>query len=81
MALHPGLVLEAPNDDRLATLLGALDHAARSLGLSLAADGVDSAAQLEVVRRLGLPYAQGDAVSPAASVVDLAAMTVPLAIP
>jgi len=81
VALHPGLVLEAPNDDRLATLLGALDHAARSLGLSLAADGVDSAAQLEVVRRLGLPYAQGDAVSPAASVVDLAAMTVPLAIP
>lgn len=79
VALDPSLVREAPNDDRLARLLGALDHAARSLDLRLAADGVDTAAQLEVVRRLGLAQAQGEAVVPAGAMVDLAAITTPLA--
>jgi diguanylate cyclase (GGDEF)-like protein len=80
VALHPGLVREAPDNNRLTTMLAALDHGARSLGLSLAAEGVDNAAQLEVVRRLGLPYAQGEAVFPLGSLTDLAAGTSPLTI-
>jgi EAL domain-containing protein (putative c-di-GMP-specific phosphodiesterase class I) len=66
---------EAPNNDRLAALLAGLDHVAGSLGLSVAADGVSTAARLEVVQRLGLPHAQGDVVSPARPVDELQAMT------
>ncbi len=37
-------------------------------------DGVDAPDELEVVRRIGLPYAQGDAVCPAQSLEELEAI-------
>ena len=61
-------VREAP---RLELLLEGFDHAASLLGLSLAADGVDTLDQLDVVRRLGLPYAQGNALYPPHSLKEL----------
>ncbi len=76
VSIDPGLVHEAPKAPRLELLLGAFDHVASTLGLSLAADGVDTLAQLEVVRRLGLPYAQGDALSSPRSVEQLESIDV-----
>lgn len=64
VAVHPNLVHEAVNRPKLEKLLGALKYAAEAVGLSLAADGVDEPAHLEMVRRLDLPFAQGNALAP-----------------
>lgn len=64
VGLHPNLAAFAAADDRVATLVGGLDHVARQLGLTVAADGVDTPEQLATVRRLGIPLAQGEAVGP-----------------
>ncbi len=74
VSIHARLVQEAPKDERLQKLIAGLDHVARSLGLSVEADGVDTLEQLELVRRIGLPYAQGDALSPPRTLTDLEAM-------
>jgi predicted signal transduction protein with EAL and GGDEF domain len=71
VSVHPSLVHEAPKAPRLELLLEGFDHAASLLGLSLAADGVDTLDQLDVVRRLGLPYAQGNALYPPQSLGGL----------
>jgi diguanylate cyclase (GGDEF)-like protein len=73
VAIHPRLVHDAPGAERLQILLAGLDHVASDLGLSIAADGVDTKEQLDVVRRIGLPYAQGDAICPPRSLDDLEA--------
>jgi len=73
VTVHPRLILEAPKNARLEALLAAVDHVAGTLGLSIGADGVDAEDQLALVRRIGLPYAQGDAICPAQSLTDLEA--------
>ena len=74
VSVHPGLVREACRAPRLETLLAGFDHVASSIGLNVAADGVDTAEQLEMVRRLGLPYAQGDALAPPRPLNDVEAV-------
>ena len=62
VSLHPSLARQAPDDEMVARLIGALAAVASNLGLRVAVDGVDTGAQLAVVKRLGLSFAQGDAV-------------------
>ncbi len=78
VSLHPDLVRQAPGYERLQTLLAGLQQVAVGLGLSVMADGVDTAEQLELVRRIGLPYAQGDAIGPPRSPDDLEATATPV---
>ncbi|MCP4087312.1 MAG: EAL domain-containing protein [Actinomycetia bacterium] len=73
VSLHPRLVQEATQNERLRKLLAAVAHVAGSLGLSVAADGADTLAQLDVVRGLSVPYAQGEALCPPQSLEDLEA--------
>ena len=61
VTIHPRLVQDAPRQDKLQKLLGALNFVAGSLDLSVGADGVDDADQLRVARALEYSYAQGDA--------------------
>lgn len=74
VSLHPSLARQAPADEMVAKLIGALAAVAASLDLRVAADGVDTEDQLAVVRRLGLPFAQGDAVYPPRPIEELAAV-------
>ncbi len=64
VSIHPRLVGDAPGQERLQQLLAGLQKVAAELGLNVMADGVDTPEQLAIVRRIGLPYAQGDAIAP-----------------
>ena len=63
--LDPSLVSAAQQPQEAATILRALARLAEDLGLCAVAMGVETAAQLDLVRSIGFPMAQGDYLAPA----------------
>ncbi|EYB69642.1 hypothetical protein DEIPH_ctg004orf0171 [Deinococcus phoenicis] len=60
--LHPALTARLPHDPRTVALVAALLDLARRLELQVTAAGVETAAQLDVLRDLGCDAAQGAAI-------------------
>ena len=52
-------IAELSDDTRSAKIVSATVEMARALGMTVVAEGVETAAQLEVLQRLGCDYAQG----------------------
>jgi diguanylate cyclase (GGDEF)-like protein len=53
-------IAELSDDARSAKIVSATIEMARALGMTVVAEGVETASQLEVLQRLGCDYAQGD---------------------
>ena len=58
--IHEGFVKALGESDEDASIVGALVELGHALGLGVIADGVDTEAQLEQLRKLGCDGAQGD---------------------
>ncbi|SEJ15346.1 diguanylate cyclase/phosphodiesterase [Deinococcus reticulitermitis] len=69
--LHPTLTARLPGDPKSLTLVQGTVDLAHSLGLSVTAVGVETYAQLDVLRDLGCDAAQGYALTPPLSAGDL----------
>jgi diguanylate cyclase (GGDEF)-like protein len=63
--IHEGFVKTLGESDEDASIVGALVELGHALGLGVIADGVDTEAQLEQLRKLGCDGAQGDLIGPA----------------
>jgi EAL domain-containing protein (putative c-di-GMP-specific phosphodiesterase class I) len=59
LKLDRSLITDIDSDGERAALVGALAGYARQVGSLLVAEGVEQAAELEAVRRLGVPLVQG----------------------
>lgn len=71
LKLHPTLTTQLPGDPKSLKLVQGTVSLAHSLGLSVTAVGVETYAQLDVLRDLGCDAAQGYALTPPLSVGDL----------
>lgn len=71
LKLHPTLTARLPDDERSMKLVQGTVSLAHSLGLAVTAVGVETYAQLDVLRDLGCDAAQGYALTPPLSVDDL----------
>ncbi|MFC4426362.1 EAL domain-containing protein [Deinococcus navajonensis] len=69
--LHPTLTARVPEDPRSVTLVQGTVDLAHRLGLSVTAVGVETPAQLEMLRDLGCDAAQGYAIAPPLSRSEL----------
>ena len=62
--IHEGFIEALGESDEDASIVGALVELGHALGLSVIADGVETEAQLEQLRKLGCDGAQGDLIGP-----------------
>ncbi|WP_291423449.1 EAL domain-containing protein [Deinococcus sp.] len=72
LKLHPTLTTRLPGDEKSLKLVQGTISLAHSLGLTVTAVGVETYAQLDVLRDLGCDAAQGYAITPPLAVDDLA---------
>lgn len=72
LKLHPTLTAQLPGDERSLRLVQGTVDLAHSLGLQVTAVGVETYTQLDMLRDLGCDAAQGYAIAPALSALDLA---------
>lgn len=72
LKLHPTLTTRLPDDDLSLKLVQGTVSLAHSLGLSVTAVGVETYAQLDILRDLGVDAAQGYALAPPLMAHDLA---------
>lgn len=72
LKLHPTLTAKLPDDDMGMKLVQGTVSIAHSLGLTVTAVGVETYAQLDALRDLGVDAAQGYALTPPLGVHDLA---------
>ncbi|MGA9670335.1 MAG: EAL domain-containing protein [Terracidiphilus sp.] len=60
LKLHPMLTADATSTGRQLAVLESLIHLGRSLGMQVVAQGIETSAQLEALRRIGCEMGQGD---------------------
>jgi diguanylate cyclase (GGDEF)-like protein len=74
--IHEGFVKGLGESDEDASIVAALVELGHALGLGVIADGVETEAQLELLRELGCDGAQGDLIGPAMTDEQVGALLV-----